>query len=63
MSKGNHYVKTDSTDDGYTLVSREVPPVSVDDWLLDDCALIIETTDEAMTVWEPTEEWRQPRGD
>lgn len=51
MSKGDHYLKTDSNDERYTLVSRDVPPVTVDEWMLDDCALVIEADDEAMTVW------------
>lgn len=51
MSKGDQYLKTDNTDERYTLVNRDVPPVTVDEGWLDDCALVIEATDETMTVW------------
>ncbi|MDQ1130901.1 hypothetical protein [Microbacterium sp. SORGH_AS_0888] len=51
MSNGDLYLKTDGNDDRYTLVKNDVPFDVTDEWLIDDCALVIEATDETMTVW------------
>ena len=45
MSHGDHYRKTESSDEGYTLVKRDVPLATVDESWLDDCSLVIEATE------------------